>query len=251
MMENLTWPDALTDATASTSGEGWSTGAEEAGEEVASSIIHRDSIMDFFGNDTDFGAVPNTTLAVPTTQPIDIWNIFEDKPWLLWLIIVVGVSVIVGVITAIITYMARWRKQVIRKENGSDQRIVGSCDSISMFMWPRWVLCCPQSVFERQDDLRRMRQNSASNLDPYRRPPLPPISTSGTNMDGFHGNFLSPRRLESMKGAEMRGMTMLERENDTDDLLGVHINSIRGVPRVQVDVQDRRPLPNPPLDEIT
>ncbi|VDN23158.1 unnamed protein product [Gongylonema pulchrum] len=119
------------------------------------------------------------------------------------------------------------------------------------------MFCCPKSVFERQDDLRRMRQNSASNLDPYRRPPLPPIRSKNVNGDGFVGSFLPPRRLEPVKTTESHLSVLAENTSmladnrdraDDSDLYGINITGIRGVPTVPVEHDRRRPLPAPHSD---
>ncbi|VBB31025.1 unnamed protein product [Acanthocheilonema viteae] len=121
------------------------------------------------------------------------------------------------------------------------------------------MLCCPKSIFDRQENLRMMRQNSASNLDPYRRPPLPPICRKDiceeTAEDEFHSNFLLNRRLESLNRTEsyLSGLTgkaehtsmLADAQNGNGgSLFAINMTGIRGVP--VIPVQNSRRLPVPP-----
>lgn len=73
------------------------------------------------------------------------------------------------------------------------------------------------------------RTNSASNLDPYRRRPLPPIAGSeyGKNIRGrriFEGPNGAPEVLVSTRRLDpLKGMT-----NPQDPSLGIYITSIQG-----------------------
>uniref|UniRef100_A0A915Q2N1 Uncharacterized protein n=1 Tax=Setaria digitata TaxID=48799 RepID=A0A915Q2N1_9BILA len=146
-----------------------------------------------------------------------------------------------------------------RRSSTSDQRIVDSSDNISEFMWPKWMFCCPKSIFDKQENLRMMRQNSASNLDPYRRPPLPPINRSNTTDDEFHNNLLLSQRLESMRTTEsylnalagkaenLSVLTDVESGN-SNKLFGINITGIRGIPVMPLENNRKRALPIPPSD---
>ncbi|VDO57677.1 unnamed protein product [Onchocerca flexuosa] len=119
------------------------------------------------------------------------------------------------------------------------------------------MLCCPKSIFDRQDDLRMMRQNSASNLDPYRRPPLPPVNHKDISGNDFQGSFLLSRHLETSKTMESHLSAVAEKtehmsmlvdaqDGNGNNLFGINMTGIRGIPVMPVQSDERRPLPVPP-----
>ncbi|EFO27084.1 hypothetical protein LOAG_01405 [Loa loa] len=119
------------------------------------------------------------------------------------------------------------------------------------------MLCCPKSFLDKQEDLHMMRQNSASNLDPYRRPPPPPVNHKNIYEDEFHNNFLLSRRLESLNTTEphlsalpgkAEHMSMLAdaQDGNGNNLFAINITGIRGVPVMPIQNDRRRPLPVPP-----
>lgn len=225
-----------------------------------------DAIVKFFENSTNssisgndgFNVTPITTSTNSTLQnffnTINDWNIFEEIPWFIWILIGAGTSVILVVLITIIIYLALSKNRKSRRSNGSDRGNADSSDNISQFMWPRWMLCCPKSIFDRQENLRMMRQNSASNLDPYRRPPLPPLNNkdiSEISDDEFRSNFLLSRHMESLNMIEPHLNALAKAEHmlilsDAQDGSSSHLFTInmtgnRGVPVVQND--RREPLP--------
>ncbi|CAG9540930.1 unnamed protein product [Cercopithifilaria johnstoni] len=118
------------------------------------------------------------------------------------------------------------------------------------------MLCCPKSIFDRQENLRMIRQNSASNLDPYRRPPLSSVYNKDICEDEFHNNFLLSRRLESMNRtesylsglvgkAEHMSMLVDNQNGNGGDLFTINMTGIRRVPVMPMQNDRRRPLPVP------
>ncbi|KAM3716806.1 Protein orai [Dirofilaria immitis] len=217
-----------------------------------------DEIIKFFENSTsnsinDINATPTTTFTNSTIQNyfniISGWNIFEEIPWLIWIITTATLLVII-ILIIILTYLVLSKK----RNNGSDQRFSDSFDNISQFMWPRWMSCCPKSIFDRQEDLRMMRQNSASNLDPYRRPPLSPVNHKDLCEDEYHSNFLLSQRLESLKTeysylnaltrkAENMSMLIDAHDRNGNNLFGINMTGIREIPVMSIQNGRRRPLP--------
>ncbi|KAK6108715.1 hypothetical protein QQG55_33110 [Brugia pahangi] len=223
-----------------------------------------DAVVKFFENSTNssissndgFNVTPITTSTNSTLQnffnTINDWNIFEEIPWFIWILIGAGTSLILVVLITIIIYLALSKNRKSRRSNGSDRGNADSSDNISQFMWPRWMLCCPKSIFDRQENLRMMRQNSASNLDPYRRPPLPPLNNKDISDDEFRSNFLLSRHMESLNmiephlnalPAKAEHMLILSDAQDgsSSHLFTINMTGNRGVPVVQND--RREPLP--------
>ncbi|MCP9264577.1 hypothetical protein DINM_022689 [Dirofilaria immitis] len=163
----------------------------------------------------------------------------------------------IATVAAVITdnwSQEKWNDEIIKRNNGSDQRFSDSFDNISQFMWPRWMSCCPKSIFDRQEDLRMMRQNSASNLDPYRRPPLSPVNHKDLCEDEYHSNFLLSQRLESLKTeysylnaltrkAENMSMLIDAHDRNGNNLFGINMTGIREIPVMSIQNGRRRPLP--------
>ncbi|KAE9411701.1 hypothetical protein Angca_000449, partial [Angiostrongylus cantonensis] len=64
----------------------------------------------------------------------------------------------------------------------------------------RCCSCCIPKL-EKNSNLRA-RQNSASNLDPYRRPPLPPIGRKYDGYDPYINVFNRSDALDGLKKPE-------------------------------------------------
>ncbi|VDM99747.1 unnamed protein product [Thelazia callipaeda] len=88
-----------------------------------------------------------------------------------------------------------------------------------------------------------MRQNSASNLDPYRRPPLPSMNPSQINEPLREAESSSLNALVE----KLENTSMLKNGHDLNDpkLFGINITSIRGLQAVPLENERRRPLPIP------
>ncbi|OZC07617.1 hypothetical protein X798_05412 [Onchocerca flexuosa] len=186
-----------------------------------------EAIINFFENSTNNGssninASPTATFTNSTFQnffnAINSWDIFGDIPWLIWIIIAAGTSLIIAVFIIIISCL------VLNK---------------------------------KRDDLRMMRQNSASNLDPYRRPPLPPVNHKDISGNDFQGSFLLSRHLETSKTMESHLSAVAEKtehmsmlvdaqDGNGNNLFGINMTGIRGIPVMPVQSDERRPLPVPP-----
>lgn len=216
-------------------------------------LNEHDDVIYILENSTS--ATTNDTIESEQPIVIDILNIFGNAQWLIWVVVAIGVLIVISVVIAIITCIIWNKKRVIRRGSASDQKIIGSQDSTSHAGWPRWMVCCPKSVFERQERLNAMRQNSASNLDPYRRPPLPPISSVAQNGDGLQGTYIPPNRLEpirlqqgdaQMHVDETANQNVLGNFYRDDELFGIQITAIKGVPVIQLSKDQRRTLPTPP-----
>ncbi|VDK17793.1 unnamed protein product [Anisakis simplex] len=178
----------------------------------------------------------------------------EELPWLIWLIVGIGVLAVIGVVSAIVTCIVWNKKKVIRRGSASDVRIVGVYNSLSQVTWPWWMVCCPKSVFERREQLKAMRQNSASNLDPYKRPPLPPINSDRQylTVDGYQGGYVPPQRLPPIRLQSNNTATPMHTDTipihnniQQDELFGIRIAGIKGVPVIEIPKNEQRHLPTP------
>ncbi|KAK5968863.1 hypothetical protein GCK32_012126, partial [Trichostrongylus colubriformis] len=90
--------------------------------------------------------------------------------WLVytWRIIATVAIILIVVTCSIVVWIVKHKKRLIQQDN--DPILTSTYDG--EFTWKR-CLCCTTPA-DKQSQLQA-RQNSASNLDPYRRPPLPPI----------------------------------------------------------------------------
>uniref|UniRef100_A0AC35THJ4 Uncharacterized protein n=1 Tax=Rhabditophanes sp. KR3021 TaxID=114890 RepID=A0AC35THJ4_9BILA len=138
-----------------------------------------------------------------STQPPDVttapYNIFGNLkndvlinqafvvsyPYLFYAFLLLLILIIITVFTAIVTFLIRNRKRIIRQESN---------DALHKFQSPvRYTLfsCCPCFEKEKKHYEEPLeRQNSASNLGPYRRPPLPPVRRADENEDGYKGSYI-------------------------------------------------------------
>ncbi|VDD98056.1 unnamed protein product [Enterobius vermicularis] len=120
-----------------------------------------------------------------------------------------------------------------------------------------WLFCCRKSDYERQENLKMMRQNSASNLDPYKRQPLPPINGTNNNGDGYQGTHIVPQRLQPLQLQNQQKQmpdyqtkcSVIEDDIADDDLFGIQIKAIKGIPVIQLCKEEKRTLPMPPFLE--
>uniref|UniRef100_A0A915ASP7 Uncharacterized protein n=1 Tax=Parascaris univalens TaxID=6257 RepID=A0A915ASP7_PARUN len=240
--------DMVDNETASTSST-----FEQSNSTVA---LHYDRIVELFNNSSMIRS--NVTTDDDLVKALNIWNVFEELPWLIWAIVTIGVIGVIGVVAAITTCIIWNKKRVIRRGSASDIRIVGAYDSFSKFSWPEWMICCPKLVIERREQLKAMRQNSASNLDPYKRPPLPPINADKQHLsaDGYQGSYLPPHRLApislqagdtaaTVRQMQANGLHRTQNNIRQDELFGIQIAGIRGVPMIEVSDDQRRELPTP------
>ncbi|KHN82560.1 hypothetical protein Tcan_04616 [Toxocara canis] len=216
-----------------------------------------DHIVALFNNATVVAR--NTTAGEDLVKALNILNIFEELPWLIWVIVAIGVLAVIGVVTAIITCIVWNKKRVIRKGSASDIRIIGVHDNLSQVTWLRCMICCPKSVFERREQLKAMRQNSASNLDPYKRPPLPPINCDKQHLtvDGYQGGYVPPHRLAPIRPQRDTATATVAHQTQVnvnqlkhnnirqDELFGIQIAGIKGVPVIEISKDQQRELPVP------
>uniref|UniRef100_A0A914D5S3 Uncharacterized protein n=1 Tax=Acrobeloides nanus TaxID=290746 RepID=A0A914D5S3_9BILA len=154
-------------------------------------------------------------------------NLFDTHPWLLWVFIAVLFLIIVGIVVLIIVCLVKHKKRVILSR-GSDQNLV-EYDQGGSFS----LLCCRK---ERDHNKELVRQNSASNMDPYRRAPLPPIpARQGIGRDEKHDSGVFT--LTSNKNLDPN-------QTINSGTLGIQITSIKGVPVIDIPKDQYRPLPN-------
>ncbi|KHJ96889.1 hypothetical protein OESDEN_03138 [Oesophagostomum dentatum] len=124
-------------------------------------------------NATDV-SVSSTTPGFPTHVIFEnffnaIESVFEENAWLLYAILALGLLVVITVVLFIVLWIVKHKKRVIQQDNDP---VLASAYSEGI-NWKKYCLCC-RAASDKQSQLRA-RQNSASNLDPYKRPPLPPI----------------------------------------------------------------------------
>ncbi|VDK76876.1 unnamed protein product [Litomosoides sigmodontis] len=231
-----------------------------------------DAIIKFLDNSTAASSGSDTFDVIPTAATSTNstfqnffntinkgWSIFEESPRLIWILVGAGTLIIVVLITVVV-YLFMSKKNCNKKSTESrenNQRITDSYDNISHFAWFKWMLCCPKSIFDRQENHRMMRVNSASNLGPYRRPPLQPAHRQGACDDQFRNDFLLSHRLESSNRgesclggsdgkAEQTSVLATGQTGSAGNLYAINITGIQGVPVMPMQNDRRRPLPVPP-----
>uniref|UniRef100_A0A0M3IIZ7 SLC3A2_N domain-containing protein n=1 Tax=Ascaris lumbricoides TaxID=6252 RepID=A0A0M3IIZ7_ASCLU len=70
--------------------------------------LQYDRIVELFNNSSMI--TPNVTTNDDLVKALNIWNIFEELPWLIWAIVAIGVIAVIGVVAAIITCII-WNKK--------------------------------------------------------------------------------------------------------------------------------------------
>uniref|UniRef100_A0A0N5ANV3 Uncharacterized protein n=1 Tax=Syphacia muris TaxID=451379 RepID=A0A0N5ANV3_9BILA len=191
------------------------------------------------------------------TTRIEGFSIFEGAEWLTWVIFALGLLLIIGILAAIITYIVYNKKRVIRTGNHGVPRGFSNYENESTVGYPTWLCCCLNLDKDKRDNLKVARQNSASNLDPYKRQPLPPIKGTRTNGDGYQGTHIVPNRLEPLQlqadysnksnNIYQTKCSVIEDDIANEDLFGIQIKAIKGVPVIQLCKDEKRSLPNPPF----
>ncbi|KAK6753690.1 hypothetical protein RB195_012965 [Necator americanus] len=155
-----------------------------------------------------------------------IESMMEENTWLIYTITGIVTVIVIIVIVAIVVWLIKHKKRVIQQEN--DPILTSTYDDGRKF--GKCCFCCRKAPDKQSDS--RIRQNSASNLDPYRRRPLPPIGTKAS--ESYISTF---NRNEALDG--------LSRPPPIDEkTLAVNIQSIRGVPHVDLRPDQYRNLPS-------
>lgn len=175
------------------------------------------------------GIIAVNTTAIRTHNPFEdafktIESLLDESSWLIYTIVAIVTILLIVVICSIVVWIIKHKKRVIQQDN--DPILTSTyADGFSM---RNCCFCCRKPA-DKQSQLQ-VRQNSASNLDPYRRPPLPPI---GAKPESYISTF---NRTDALNG--------LERPSTVDEkTLAVNIQSIRGVPHVHLRPEQYRNLP--------
>ncbi|CEF62799.1 Hypothetical protein SRAE_1000106800 [Strongyloides ratti] len=142
-------------------------------------------------------------------------NIFEKYPFLVYLILIAIVIIFFLFLGVVISFLISNRRRIIRQER-SDKALneygnLNGRRSIIKYLFK----CCGK----RKEDYGNLeRQISASNLAPYRRPPLPPIKKrAGDDEDGFEGSYVPDgrQRLRPIQMLDPAVYGTLENDNST------------------------------------
>ncbi|EYC10731.1 hypothetical protein Y032_0054g2520 [Ancylostoma ceylanicum] len=176
------------------------------------------------------GVASNATTFPPTHMLFEnffstIESILEERAWLVYAIVGAITLIVIIVIVLIVAWIAKHKKRVIQQDNDP----VLARDYNDGVNWGKCCFCCRSSP-HKQSQLRG-RQNSASNLDPYKRPPLPPIGVKPG--DPYISTF---NRIDALNGLS-KSATIDEKT------LAANIHSIRGVPHVHLRPDQYRNLP--------
>ncbi|VDM76667.1 unnamed protein product [Strongylus vulgaris] len=151
-------------------------------------------------------------------------SIFDESAWLIYAVVGVVSLIVICIICIIVVWIVKHKKRVIQQDNDP---VLANAYSEDV-NWKK-CLCC-RTAPDKQSQFQA-RQNSASNLDPYRRPPLPPIG--GKPGDPYISTF---NRTEALD--------ILSRPPTVDEkTLAINIQSIRGVPHVHLQPDQYRNLP--------
>ncbi|XGW06122.1 hypothetical protein V3C99_016448 [Haemonchus contortus] len=152
-----------------------------------------------------------------------IESLLDESSWLVYTTVAAVTILLIVVTCSIVVWIVKHKKRVIQQDN--DPILTSTYDG--GFSWKKCFCCITPA--DKQAQLQA-RQNSASNMDPYKRPPLPPI---GLKPDTYISTF---NRTDVLNGSE-RPPTIDEKS------LAVNITSIRGVPHVHLKPEQYRNLP--------
>ncbi|VDL64233.1 unnamed protein product [Nippostrongylus brasiliensis] len=146
----------------------------------------------------------------------------EESSWVIYTIAAVVTLLVIVIVFSIVLWIVKHKKRVIQQDHDP---ILTSSYSAGFSLRK---CCCCRSADDKQSQLQA-RQNSASNLDPYRRPPLPPI---GVKPDAYISTF---NRSDALNGTDKPAVD--------EKTLAANIQSIRGVPHVHLQPEQYRNLP--------
>ncbi|CAJ0589866.1 unnamed protein product [Cylicocyclus nassatus] len=150
-------------------------------------------------------------------------SMFNESAWIVYTVIAIVTLLIICIICFIFMWIVKNKKRIVQQDD--DPVLANGYNGGNS--WTTCCLCCQAP--NKQSQLQA-RQNSASNLDPYKRPPLPPI---GAKNGPYISTFNSTEALDNLA----RPPTVDENS------LAININSIRGVPHVHLQPEQYRNLP--------
>ncbi|CAD6193849.1 unnamed protein product [Caenorhabditis auriculariae] len=154
----------------------------------------------------------NSTSFFNVTALKDFIDYVEENRWPIYVLVIIGTLIVVSIVLCILQWIFKNKKRVIRQE---EDPVLSSTYNQEV-PWRRICCNCCKSESRKGEEQLRARQNSASNLDPYRRQPLPPIGAR----PGISAFSQSP----------------------LDDS-AIHIDGIRGVPSAVLRPEHYRKLP--------
>ncbi|CAJ0559573.1 unnamed protein product, partial [Mesorhabditis spiculigera] len=174
---------------------------------------------------------PNLQIDWIPPQVQEFWERFmgiSGHEWIIFGMIAVVVALLLALAAGICCWIYKHKKRVIQPP---DEPIVA--DYEDGLGWGRCLPCCRG----RKSSGNWERQNSSSNLAPYRRPPLPPIVGEDPNKDGYTGSYLpAANRLPPIQ-------PRLVHIDPDDPRMGANISGIRDVPNTPAPPGPHRPLP--------
>uniref|UniRef100_A0A0K0F180 SEA domain-containing protein n=1 Tax=Strongyloides venezuelensis TaxID=75913 RepID=A0A0K0F180_STRVS len=133
-----------------------------------------------------------TTTTIKTTNLRHNYNLLEKYPFLVIFILIAIVIIFILFLGVVISFLITNRRRIIRQER-SDKVLREYGNPTNKRNVIKYLFtCCGK---KREDFGNLERQISASNLAPYRRPPLPPIKKKNENdEDGFEGSYVPDGR---------------------------------------------------------
>ncbi|CAI4223364.1 unnamed protein product [Auanema sp. JU1783] len=184
-------------------------------------------VEDDFIKPSSFPKIISNDSSLVTTRPIvnleKVIRFIDANSWIIYTAVGLLTFAIVAVIVLIIICLCKNKQRVIRQHD--DPILTSAYEDQSSWCYRK--CCC---VTKKEESLGA-RQNSASNLDPYRRQPIQPIAqgSNGTFMNGFH--ILDPDN------------SQFDKYNATN------IKTIKGVREYSLRAEQYRQLPDPPTSQ--
>ncbi|CAJ0961979.1 unnamed protein product, partial [Mesorhabditis belari] len=198
----------------------------------------QDSLLELLENE-----ISNSTTTIDPTNaqnetmywlPSDLQHLYtkfthvSHYEWIIFGILFIAVLLILALVTGICCWLFKHKKRVIERH---DEPIVSEYED--GYKWPRCFACCCRKKMSRS---QWERQGSASNLDPYKRQPLPPITGHQYDEDGYNGSYLPPNRLPPVEKKILHF-------HPNDATWGMNIAGIKDIPSVKISSNQHRPLP--------
>ncbi|KAJ1357915.1 hypothetical protein KIN20_016189 [Parelaphostrongylus tenuis] len=150
-------------------------------------------------------------------------SLLSENAWILYTLSGMITVTVIVIVCLIVLWIVKNKKRVIHQDDGHILT-----DSYDGFSLRRCFSCCIPRL--EKDSKLRARQNSASNLDPYRRPPLPSINRKTSAYDPYINVFNRTDALDGLK----------KLEPVDERTLAINIRSIRGVPHVHLQPEEYR-----------
>uniref|UniRef100_A0A0N5B939 Uncharacterized protein n=1 Tax=Strongyloides papillosus TaxID=174720 RepID=A0A0N5B939_STREA len=165
-----------------------------------------------YDNNTSTSTITTT---IKTTNLRHNYNLLEKYPFLVFFILIAIVVIFILFLGVVISFLVTNRRRIIRQERSDKVLREYGNPTNKRNVIKHLFTCCAK---KREDYGNLERQVSASNLAPYRRPPLPPIQKKTDNdEDGFEGSFVPDgrQRLRPIQILDPAVYGTLENDNST------------------------------------